>query len=108
MVKQDTQKAKAELLKRMEYYLPALRAAAKLRQSDVAKEINLTRESYNRIESGKRPLTWKNYLALLVFYKKKEQTREMIAQLNLQPKGYTFLQPEEDKNATNIHNAAKL
>ena len=57
--------------------LPVLRARLALSQEEVATRIGISRQTYNAIESGRRPMTWNTCVSLLTLYASHEKTRKM-------------------------------
>ena len=62
-------------LKRMIKNLPTLRASLKLSQKDVAEKIGISRQTVVAFESGKRPLVWNTYLALVFVFLVNEKSK---------------------------------
>lgn len=62
--------------------LPELRAKAGIPQSDLAKAIGVSRQTYSSIESKKRKMTWNTFLSLSLFFDYNVTTRQMFRQSN--------------------------
>ncbi len=58
--------------------LPVLRARLALSQEDVAERIGMTRQSYNAIESGRRPMLWSICISLITLFASHQKTRAML------------------------------
>lgn len=58
--------------------LPVLRARLGLSQEEVAERIGMTRQSYNAIESGRRPMLWSTCISLIALYTSHPKTRTML------------------------------
>ncbi len=68
---------KAEVITRLREELPVLRAKAKLSQEEIARKIGVSRQTYSSIETGKREMTWTNFMALIAFFQNCESTKDM-------------------------------
>lgn len=58
--------------------LPVLRVRIGLSQEDVANRIGVTRQTYNAIESKRRPMTWNTCVSLMTLFNSHEKTRKMM------------------------------
>ncbi|MBQ9082407.1 MAG: helix-turn-helix domain-containing protein [Clostridia bacterium] len=58
--------------------LPVLRARLGLSQEEVAERIGMTRQSYNAIESGRRPMLWSTCISLVTLFACHRKTRAMM------------------------------
>lgn len=76
---------KEELIEVMTKELVVLRAKSGVSQDELSKGIGLSRQTYQAIESGKRKMTWRTYLALLLFFDYNHTTHEMLRNLNIFP-----------------------
>lgn len=47
--------------------LPQIRKEMKISQTEFGKKVGLSRQTISSIERGKAPLTWNNYLAIMMF-----------------------------------------
>ena len=79
----DMATTQAEYLEKMVKHLPALRAVIRITQRELASKIGITRQSMMAIETGKRPLQWSNYLALVLVFYHYEDTKKMMESFEL-------------------------
>lgn len=63
--------------------LPVLRARLKLSQEEVASRIGISRQTYNSIESKRRPMTWSTCVSLMMLFGRNEQSRKLMASSNI-------------------------
>ena len=73
----------AEYLERMVKHLPVLRVSIRITQRELAKKIGITRQSMMLIETGKRPLQWSNYLALVFVFNHYEDSKKLMENFEL-------------------------
>lgn len=76
---------KEKLIDRLTVELPALRAAVKATQDEIANAIGVSRQTYNAIESNKRKMTWNTYLSLILFFDYNPYSHDRIRQLGAFP-----------------------
>ena len=77
---------KDELIEKLTIALPALRAAAKATQEQVANAIGISRQTYCAIEMQKRKMSWNTYMSLILFFDYNPSSHNTIRQLNAFPK----------------------
>ena len=58
--------------------LPMLRACLGLSQEEIADRIGVSRQTYNAIESGRRPMTWSTCISLVMLFSCFERTKKMM------------------------------
>lgn len=78
MAGQDLTPGRKKLLNLLTGELPVLRARIGISQEELADRIGISRQTYSRIETGKREMTWTMFVALDAFFEKNEQTRQML------------------------------
>ena len=61
--------------------LATLRAKVDISQDELSHMIGISRQTLSAIESGKRPMSWPTYLALLVFFDYHQATHKMLRNL---------------------------
>ena len=83
MEQNDSTTKQEEYTKRMIKHLPALRAVIRITQHELASKIGITRQSMMAIETGKRPLQWANYLALVLVFYHYDDSKKMMESLGL-------------------------
>lgn len=67
-----------ELVERLTKILRPLRKKLGLTQGEVADIVGMARNTYNEVELKQRELTWRYFLALLLFYNSNSSTHEII------------------------------
>lgn len=80
-----TDEEKAELIRTLTKELPALRAAAKASQEELAKVIGVSRQIYNAVEMQKKKMSWNTYMSLILFFDYNPNTHYTIRQLDAFP-----------------------
>lgn len=78
----NNQQIKVELMEKLRYELPVLRARLGISQEKVAEMIGVSRQTYNAIETGKREMTWPIFLSMVAFFQNNEQTAQMLKQMD--------------------------
>ena len=73
------------LVEKFVYQLPILRAVLDMSQDDVGEIVGLSRQTYSSIETGKRKMTWSNFMALLFFFYFNPSTKETIENAGVFP-----------------------
>lgn len=76
---------KNELIDVISKELVALRAKSGVSQEELSKSIGISRQTYQAIETGKRKMTWRTYLALLLFFDYNPMTHDMLRSLKVFP-----------------------
>lgn len=84
---------KNELIDIMSKELIVLRAKSGFSQDELSKSIGVSRQTYQAIETGKRKMTWRTYLALLLFFDYNPRTRDILRSLNVFPEELTTAAP---------------
>ena len=76
---------KNELIDVISKELVALRAKSGVSQEELSKGIGISRQTYQAIETGKRKMTWRTYLALLLYFDYNPMTHDMLRSLKVFP-----------------------
>ena len=76
---------KEELIEKLSEELLVLRTKTAMSQEEIANAIGLSRQTYSAIEAGKKQMTWRTYLALIMMFDYNPKTHEMIRQINIFP-----------------------
>lgn len=76
---------KEELIEKLSEELLILRTKTAMSQEEIANAIGLSRQTYSAIEAGKKRMTWRTYLALIMMFDYNPKTHEMIRQINIFP-----------------------
>lgn len=61
--------------------LPVLRARLGVTQEDVAERIGISRQTYNSIETKKKPMNWTVFVALLTIFRGDAKTCQMLNEM---------------------------
>ena len=69
---------KDEFTTKMSENLRVLRNKLRLKQSDLAKKVGISRQTLLEIENGKRTMQWSIFLALLSVFREDKGTRDLI------------------------------
>ena len=70
---------KRQLILKLSYDLPVLRARLGVSQAELAETIGISRQTYNSIENGKKEMPWTIFLALIAVFQNNEETRKMLS-----------------------------
>lgn len=76
---------KIELIEALSKDLVVLRAKSGVSQEELSKSIGISRQTYQAIETGKRKMTWRTYLALLLYFDYNPMTHDMLRSLKVFP-----------------------
>ena len=79
---------KKELVDILAGDLIVLRAKSGVSQDELSKSIGISRQTYQAIETGKRRMTWRTYLALLLFFDYNALTHDMLRSLRVFPEEF--------------------
>lgn len=71
-----------ELIERLTYELPVLRARLGASQADIADKIGISRQTYNSIETKKREMNWTTFVALIAVFQNNEETQRMLKNID--------------------------
>lgn len=69
---------KQKLIENFRNEPPVLRARARVSQETLAEKIEISRQSYNNFETGKKEMTWTTFLALVAYFQNNERTKQII------------------------------
>lgn len=75
-------KKRKEMINRLTYELPVLRARLSASQADIAEKIGISRQTYNRIETKKREMNWTTFVALVAVFQNNGETRHMLGNID--------------------------
>lgn len=81
---QLTKDIKRKLIYKMVVELPRIRKEMKISQTEFGKKIGLSRQTISGIERGIAPLTWNNYLAIMMFLEANKERCKMVFNDNSQ------------------------
>lgn len=65
--------------------LPVLRTKLGVSQEEMGEMLGITRQTYSAIETGRRIMSWSQYLSLIFIFEHNEETCRAIKQMNLHP-----------------------
>jgi DNA-binding XRE family transcriptional regulator len=74
----DNELNKAELTKKLADNLLTLRSKLKLKQSELADKVGVSRQTLIQIEKRKRPMQWVTFLAILSVFNADPGTSELL------------------------------
>lgn len=74
---------KEELAKTMSENLMLLRNKLRLKQSELAEKIGISRQTLLEIEKGKRVMQWNVFLALLSVFREDSSTSDLLEHFNI-------------------------
>ena len=71
-----------EIVQKLTYELPVLRARIGATQADIADRLGISRQTYCSIENGKKEMNWTVCVALLAVFYSNAETREMLKSID--------------------------
>ena len=74
-------KRRQEIIKRLTYELPVLRARIGASQAEIADRLGISRQTYCSIETGKKDMSWTTCVALFGVFHSNAETREMLKRI---------------------------
>lgn len=80
-----TKEEQIKCMETLKEHLPVLRAKASISQAKLASMIGVSRQTYSSIESGRKPMSWNIYLALLLFFDYNGLTHQMLREVRAFP-----------------------
>jgi len=91
---------KDELTKKMSDNLKVLRAKLRLKQSELAEKVGISRQALLEIENGKRTLQWNVFVALLSVFREDSGTDDLLSHYEIYtPELSRYLvSPQSDAN----------
>ena len=76
--KEEGNEDRKQLIARLTYDLPVLRARLGISQEELAEKIGMSRQTYNAIETGKKEMSWMTFLALVAVFQNNAETYRML------------------------------
>ena len=73
---------KKEIIAKLNYDLPVLRARIGISQAELAERIGVSRQTYNSLETGKKEMSWTTCLALIAIFQNNEETKRMLSNID--------------------------
>lgn len=70
-----------EIIKKLTYELPVLRARIGASQVEIADRLGISRQTYCSIENGKKDMSWTTCVALFAVFLSNAETREMLKRI---------------------------
>ena len=83
-----SEKKQDEIIDAMVKYLPMLRDKVGISQEALSRLVGISRQTYVSIESGKKKMSWKTYLALLFFFSYNKKTSNFILEKEIFPSDF--------------------
>ncbi len=74
----DYELDKSKLMSKLADNLLTLRSKLKLKQSELAEKVGVSRQTVIQIEKGKRPMQWVTFLAILSVFNADPDTSELL------------------------------
>ena len=74
---------KEELTQKMSENLLVLRTKRRLKQSELAEKVGISRQALLEIEKGKRALQWNVFVALLSVFREDRGTNDLLAHFGI-------------------------
>lgn len=71
-----------EIIKKLTYELPVLRARIGASQAEIADRLGISRQTYCSIENGKKDMSWTTCVALFAVFPSNVETREMLKKID--------------------------
>ena len=71
-----------EIIKKLTYELPVLRARIGASQAEIADRLGISRQTYCSIETGKKDMNWTTCVALFAVFHSNAETREMLKKIS--------------------------
>lgn len=89
------------LIEQLAEHLDILRKRARLTQEETAKAIGISRQTYCQIENKNSVMSWNVYMALMMLFSNKTETKELLNILKIEPEKVVGLVVEEACNTKN-------
>lgn len=74
----NKEERRREIIKKLSYELPVLRARVGSSQAEIADRLGISRQTYCAIENGKKEMNWTTCVALLAVFYSNSETKEML------------------------------
>jgi len=95
---------KTELMTKLSNNLPTLRSKLRLKQSELAEKVGVSRQTLIQIEKGRRPMQWVNFLAILSVFKADTGTNELLNHFGIYTQELENYLSSSGKNSDNSKN----
>lgn len=82
MERENVTENRKQLIARLAYDLPVLRARLGISQEEMAAKVGMSRQTYNMIEKGKKEMSWMTFLALVAVFQNNEETLRMLRMID--------------------------
>lgn len=83
--------SKEDYILRMSDNLTVLRAKAGVSQAEIARAIDIARQTYSAIERNSRAMSWSIFLSLFLYFKENDKTKALLKLLDIDNDGLKFL-----------------
>ena len=87
-----------QLIAKLAYDLPVLRARLGITQKELAEKVGMSRATYNAIETGKKEMPWMTFMALIGFFQNNAETLKMLKSIDGMEEGLAKLSTGTDAN----------
>lgn len=81
-MKTNEEDYRGHLMEMLTYELPVLRARLGISQSELARRVGISRQTYNSIENGNKKQNWLTFNALIAVFKSYEETEMMLRKID--------------------------
>lgn len=71
--------SRKRLIEIMTDELPVLRAKLGISQGELAASVGISRQTYSAVETGKQPMSWVTFMALLAFFENNKETLSVLS-----------------------------
>lgn len=78
----NEEERRQEIIKKLTYELPVLRARIGASQAEIADRLGISRQTYCSIETGKKDMNWTTCVALFAVFHSNAKTREMLKKID--------------------------
>lgn len=83
--------SKEDYILRMSDNLTVLRAKAGVSQAEIARAIDIARQTYSAIERNSRAMSWSIFLSLFLYFKENDKTKALLKLLDIDNDGLKLL-----------------
>ena len=78
----NEEERRQEIIKKLTYELPVLRARIGASQAEIADRLGISRQTYCSIETGKKDMNWTTCVALFAVFHSNAETQEMLKKID--------------------------
>lgn len=78
MGNRESEAVNENIILKLRYDLPVLRARLGMSQAELAERIGISRQTYNSIETGKKEMSWTIFMALIATFQNNDETKRIL------------------------------